>query len=212
MQGEGTDGLSRGKSPARSGPRALAAAPRASFDALSSQYGPHLLSQTRKRLGRKLRQRIESGDLLQEALLDAGRLFECLENWSSMDGPQFVRWMTTIIEFRVKRLARFHLKAKRRGVGRESLGPPSENLVSLPGNQKTPSCIVMDAERDRKIEQALQGLSPRERRVIELVHFEGLKPGEAAIRMGKTAQSTSVLLCSARQKLRDALEETRGDP
>lgn len=210
MLEEGADRAPRVKASIPSGRKSLGAAPRAAFEALSRQHAPQLLSQTSKRLGRKLRQRIESGDLLQEALLDAGMLFECLDDWASMDGPQFVRWMTSIIELRVKGLARFHLKAERRRVGRESPRLPSESFLSIPGRQKTPSRILMEAERDQRIERALKTLSPRERRVIELVHFAGLKPGEAAVQMGKSAGATAVLLCTARRKLKEALEKTGG--
>jgi tetratricopeptide (TPR) repeat protein len=55
-------------------------------------------------------------------------------------------------------------------------------------------------------ERRLRFYSRREREVIDLVHFQGLRVAEAAGRMGKTALATAVLLCNARKRLRGLLK------
>ena len=70
-----------------------------------------------------------------------------------------------------------------------------------------------DIERDhlaldefRRLHQSLAGLQPEQRKIVELVYFEGLTRDEVARRIGGTTSSVNTLLKQSIQKLKDVLD------
>jgi RNA polymerase sigma-70 factor (ECF subfamily) len=66
---------------------------------------------------------------------------------------------------------------------------------------------ILNADRARKIKQALASLNENQRRVIELAYYEGLSQSEMAGRMGQPLGTVKTWVRAALKNLRDALGE-----
>ncbi len=163
----------------------------------------------RVKLWAALRQRVDTDDVFQEALLEASRLFQGRRDLASMSERRFFPWLSRIIERKIHDLARFHIAAKRRSVRREERLGSNERALRLPASVETPSGLLLAAERRIEVRRALRKLTPREREVVTLIHLKGLKVARAAERLGKTPGATSVLLHHALAKLEKILERRR---
>ena len=181
--------------------------PRARFERLSREHGERLQRFVRLKLGAELRGRLDSQDVVQEVLLEAFQRYLALPADAEPEGEAFLRWLAPIVTHRIQSLARFHLGAERRSLRREEDMDPVGGPDALAGLGRTPSGEVSAAEEAQRLRDAIARLTPREREVITLVHFEKLRVREAAQRMGKTPNATSVLLHEALSKLRRFLGE-----
>jgi RNA polymerase sigma factor (sigma-70 family) len=175
---------------------------RARFSELSEKVRTRARKFIRLKMSAALRKHYDSEDVLQDALLTTSRVL--LGNDEDFNEAQFYSCLKSIVEKRLKVLARF-LRAKKRDPARESrLGVDGLQLPNLEG--KTPSEEISTTEQAERLRKALARLSPRARDVITLVHLEKLRVSEAAKRLKKTSNATSVLLCQALAELRGILK------
>ncbi len=179
---------------------------KARCNALVRAHGEKAKALVRRLLGKELRQRVDSDDVLQESLLEASKLFLEGRGAEGSEGGDFLRWLRQIIENKVRNLRRIHVEAARRSVRREEALDRAPGAEGLRARQETPSAEVARLEASARVRRAVEKLSPREREVVTLVHFDKLRLAEAARRLGKTPGSTSVLLHGALQKLKAILK------
>lgn len=174
---------------------------RAEFERLHAQNVEAARRFARLKLGAALRRRVDSEDVQQEAYLEAWRAYRERPEVRSQARDGFTRWLGRIVQHQVLKLAEHHVKAGRRSIRREERPATQEDHSAT----RTPSEILVAAETQARLLRALDKLSKREREVVCLVHFEGLRVAEAAQRMKKTPGATSVLLCEALGKLEKRL-------
>jgi len=158
---------------------------------LFEQCGERLLSFIRLRMGRQLRARMESGDLLNATLLRAFRGFDSLEarNTSSL-----MAWLARIAESEIRDQAD-HLKAQRRDAGREvALDSGSAELVARLRSQT--SRLVLSESRLR-LERAIGQLPEEYREIVLLRQYEELGFKEIGARLGKSPDACRMLLARA---------------
>jgi RNA polymerase sigma-70 factor, ECF subfamily len=183
--------------------RAAQQGDRAAFEELVRQYDQPVLRLALHLTGSEP----EAKDIYQEAFLKVYRnlgsfRFEC----------SFYTWVYRI----VSNLCMDHLR--RRQVRKEDSGvrmnPDGEEvnlLEQLPDKRPgaSPEQELMRRELGKRIARALTKLSPRERMVFEMKHYQGLKLrtiGEALNTTEETAKNT---LFRATQKLRAALADLK---
>jgi RNA polymerase sigma-70 factor (ECF subfamily) len=77
------------------------------------------------------------------------------------------------------------------------------------GTHSDPERQVFGHEIARKVEAALQSLSPRERMVFEMRHYQGMKLRAIGEALGTTEETAKNSLFRATRKLRNQLEELR---
>src|SRR5690348_3483271 len=77
------------------------------------------------------------------------------------------------------------------------------------GNHSDPERVVLGHEIGRKVEAALRSLSPRERMVFEMRHYQGMKLRAIGEALGTTEETVKNSLFRATRKLRSQLEELR---
>jgi RNA polymerase sigma-70 factor (ECF subfamily) len=83
----------------------------------------------------------------------------------------------------------------------------SQSLISTSEEDAIASAI--DAARQRPaLEEALSSLSHVERQVLELVAYDGLSPGEAAVVLNVTPNAARLRLSRARRHLRQTIESS----
>jgi RNA polymerase sigma-70 factor (ECF subfamily) len=165
------------------------------------QGGPEalegLFSENRERLRRmvdfrldvRLRGRVATSDVLQEAYIDA---LKRLPHYQENPAVPFFIWLRTVTIQRLIEVHRRHIGAKARNAAREvSLGPVGG----------------IDASSDR---QALDRLDPIDREVLALRHFEELSNHETAVLLEINPPAASKRYVRALERLKDALEQSPG--
>ncbi len=182
-----------------------------------------LLSRQRERLRRmidlrldfRLQGRLDTSDVLQEAMLDiAARLDDYLKD----PNVPFFLWMRQIAGERLTRLHRHHLGVKMRDAGRDvSLyrgAVPAASSFALAsmllGKLTSPPQAAVRAERRLRVQQALDALDSTDREVLALRHFEQLSPAEAALVLGLKPDAASKRYVRALLKVKKLLADMPG--
>jgi RNA polymerase sigma-70 factor (ECF subfamily) len=183
--------------------RATSATSSEALDRLYERCAPKLLSYIRLKLGRSLRERLESRDILQATLLKS---FAHIGEFKGANGQTFMAWMARIAEREIVDRADYHQR-QRRDAGRES---PIDDHHDLRARTRSILSRVILDEQAAALEQALETLGDAHREIILLRKFEDLPFREIAVRLGKSEDACRMLLARAMTALTLALAE-RGD-
>jgi RNA polymerase sigma-70 factor (ECF subfamily) len=160
-------------------------------------------------MGAELRSKMESMDLVQDALMCALR---DLGNFTYRNEGDFLRWLTRIAENRVRdNIDKLHTEKRdirkeirlddgRRTSGRVFVG------TAGPIEATTPSAIMSRKEDLDRLEKALDQLRPEYREVIILAKIEELSYSQIGERLGKSTGAVKMLVSRARMALASAFE------
>ena len=169
--------------------QAKAGSPEA-LNRLYERCAGRLLALIRLRLGKDLRSRLESRDILQATLLKS------LEHLSDLNGNEtrsLMAWLARIAEHEIRDCADFHHR-QRRDAARESA---LDDAAPLPALTRSALSRVILNEQAAQLETALESLSETHREVIVLRKFEELSFAEIATRLGKSEDACRMLLARA---------------
>ncbi|TAJ25131.1 MAG: sigma-70 family RNA polymerase sigma factor [Planctomycetota bacterium] len=178
----------------------------AAVEELLAAHLDGLRGYVRLRMGRVLRTREESADLVQSV---------CREVLSDLDGFEyrgnaaFRDWLFTCAEHKLRDRARFWARDRRDAAREQPLaGFDDDELATLDGLSSllSPSRDAVAAEELARLESAFAKLEPDYREVILLARVVGLSHAEIAARMGRTESATWNLLSRALAKLSTLLE------
>jgi len=172
----------------------------AAVSQLCNVYGERVRRIIRLRLGQQLRPKLDSVDIVQDALV---RALAGLKEFTYKNEGDFLRWLSKIAENRLRDiLDEFH--ADKRDVNKEipfkkeGRGTEGGSLGAAgPVGNTTPSVIVGKKEALDRLEQALDELKPEYKEIIVLKKIEGLSHAEIAERLGKNAGAVRMLLARA---------------
>jgi len=177
---------------------------------LCSVYGERVRRIIRLRLDQKLRPKLDSVDVVQDALILA---LGGLKDFNYRNEGDFLRWLSRIAENKLRDiLDKFH--ADKRDVhkeipfkkeGRSTEGGPVG--TAGPMRTTTPSVIACRKEALDKLEQALDKLKPEYKQVVVLKKIEELSHAEIAERLGKNTGAVRMLLARAMAALTIAYGE-----
>ena len=163
-------------------------------------YAERVRWMVRFRMGKELRSKLESMDLVQDTLIHA---LNDLDDFTYKNEGDFVRWLSTIAE-NVLRGNLKKLHADKRDIRREApldgYGPTTgSRLVVNPGpiEATTPSMVMSKKEDLSKLEKAIDKLKPEYRKVIVLSKIDGLSYKEIGEKLGKSADAVGMLLSRA---------------
>lgn len=174
-----------------------------SAEALNRLYercAGRLLAFIRLRLGKDLRTRLESRDILQATLLKS---LGHLDDLKADETRSLMAWLARIAEHEIRDCADFHHR-KRRDAAREVVINDDAPLPAL--TQSALSRLILD-EQAQQLETALESLSPTHREVILLRKFEELPFAEIARRLGKSEDACRMLLARAMTALTLTMSE-----
>jgi RNA polymerase sigma-70 factor (ECF subfamily) len=167
------------------------------------------------RLDQRLQGRLDPSDVLQEAFLDVQK--KAPEFAGRGDLPGYL-WLRLITAERLLILHRHHLGARMRNAAQEvSLhrgGLPTASSQCLAnlllGRLTSPSEAAIRAERQLRLQEALNQMDPTDREVLALRHFEELSNSEVAtvLELSKTAASNRYI--RALKRLKEALSSLPG--
>ena len=157
-----------------------------------------------------LRGRLDVGDVLQEAYLDAR---DRLEHFFSREDSSIFVWLRLIVIQRLQLLQRYHLGASKRDAYRE--------VRMMGGNQSSASCshapllaasitspsgVAVREESAAMICRLLAEMEPIDREILMLRHFEQLSNNDAAEVLGIAVTAASNRYMRALQRLRQMVE------
>jgi RNA polymerase sigma-70 factor (ECF subfamily) len=161
-------------------------------------------------MGKELRSKLESMDLVQDVLVSA---LKDLGNFTYKNEGDLVRWLSRIADNRLRdNLDRLH--ADKRDIRKEvALGADESTtggrLLGAPGllDTTTPSAIMSRREDLARLEKAIDALKPEYGEVIVLTKIEGLSCKEIADKLGKSSDAVRKLASRAMTALIGAYEE-----
>ena len=166
----------------------------------------------RLRMGRELRRKLDSMDVVQDALLHA---LGGIEDFTYENEGDFVRWLAKIAE-NVLRDNWERLHAEKRDIRKEvPLGNGGRRnggrLSGAPGPvaTTTPSVILSRKEDLARLEKAIDALKPEYKEVIVLTKIEGLGYQEIGDRLGKSSEAIRKLVSRAMTALINAFESVK---
>jgi len=183
---------------------------KSALNQLCSVYGERVRRIIRLRLDRKLRPKLDSVDVVQDALIQA---LGGLKDFNYRNEGDFLRWLSKIAENKLRDiLDKFH--ADKRDVHKEipfkkegrSTEGGSVGAIG-PMRTTTPSVIACRKEALDKLEQALDKLKPEYKQVVVLKRIEGLSHAEIAEKLGKNIGAVRMLLARAMAALAIAYGE-----
>ena len=170
------------------------------IDLLCRVYGERVRRIVRLRMGRELRPKLDSIDLVQEVLVSA---LGGLESFTYENEGDFLRWLSRIAQNALRdNLDRFH--AVKRDIRRELRLDDRRQTTGNgpvdafgPIQTTTPSVMLSRKEDLDKLEEALDKLKPEYKEVIISAKIDGLSYAEIADELGKSKNAVKHLLSRA---------------
>jgi RNA polymerase sigma-70 factor (ECF subfamily) len=167
---------------------------------LCSVYGERVRRIIRLRLDWKLRPKLDSVDVVQDALVLA---LGGLKDFTYRNEGDFLRWLSRIAENKLHDiLKKFH--ADKRDIRKEISFKQERSSTdgwfygaAEPIGTTTPSVIMRKKEALDRLEKALDTLKPEYKEVILLKRIEGLSHAEIAERLNKSTNAVPMLLFRA---------------
>jgi len=163
-------------------------------------YGERVRRIVRLRMASEIRPRLDSMDLVQDALISA---LGGLKDFTYKNEGDFLRWLARITQNELRdNLDKLYTEKRdvRKEVRIENYGPTTGGgFVGTPGpiEATTPSAIMSKKEDLDKLEKAIDQLKPDYREVIVLAKIDGLTYKEIANKLGKSIDSVGHLLSRA---------------
>jgi len=160
-------------------------------------------------MGRELRSKLESMDVVQEALIS---VVNDLDKFTYKNEGDFLRWTSKIVENRIRdNVDKFHAAKRdmRREVhiqDRNSDAKEGYDNSLEPMGVTTPSVLFSKKEELDKLESAIDKLKPEYRLVIISVKIEGLSLKEIGDKMNKSADAVRMLISRAMASLTEIFE------
>lgn len=181
---------------------------------LFEEFRPRLRRMIELRLDNRLSGRIDVDDVLQEAFVDASKR---VEHYVSDTSRSFYIWLRLIVEQTLADLHRRHLGAQMRSVSREvKFSQPRDHSSSMALTSRfvahltSPSQVAIRDEVSRQLREALDEMSPIDREVLALRHFEELSNSEVAETLEISQKAASIRYVRAIARLKSILESIPG--
>jgi RNA polymerase sigma-70 factor (ECF subfamily) len=160
-------------------------------------------------MGKELRSKLESVDLVQDVFVSA---LKDLGNFTYKNEGDFLRWLSGITENRLRdNLDKLHADKRdiRKEVRLNTHRPTIEDSFAAalePIDATTPSVIFSKREELSKLAKAIDALKPEYREVIVLTKVEGLSYREIGDKLGRSADAARMLFSRAMAALTGAFE------
>jgi RNA polymerase sigma-70 factor (ECF subfamily) len=177
---------------------------------LFARHRGRLRRMVQLRLDSRLNGRIDASDVVQEAHLQAARR---LDEYLRDPAMPFFLWLRLLVAEQLLVLHRHHLNVRMRDARREVALYPgaapeasSQALAAhLLGRETSPSDAALRAERLLRLQAAINCLSPLDREILALRHFEQLTRSETAGVLGIAESAAAKRYIRALARLKDHL-------
>ncbi len=171
----------------------------AALNLLYEQCAGRLLTYIRLRLGRELRAKLESRDILQATLLKS---LAHLDELKGDERESLMAWLARIAEHEIRDRADYHQRQRRDAAREVAIDDDSPVAAAA---RSALSQVILD-ERAKALEAAMDTLTPAHREIILLRKFEELSFPEIAGRLGKSEDACRMLFARAMTALTMAMQ------
>ena len=144
----------------------------------------------RENLPAVLRRKVGESDVIQEAYLAA---FLRLGDFEDRGEGSFGRWLSRILEHKIRDEVRRYIGTEKRAVKREAAEQRTSQVQGSDGDAPSPIAQAITTERKESLMRALKMLPDRYRTVLRLIHEEGLSLVDAGARMSRSAEAARKL-------------------
>ncbi|HIX87991.1 MAG TPA: sigma-70 family RNA polymerase sigma factor [Candidatus Akkermansia intestinavium] len=160
------------------------------------------------RMPEVLMRRLSVDDLMQETYVACGRRMEFLK--AEPEVPMYLKLRRIALQVLADQ-QRHHLGAGKRDAMKESELPESDDRsmeawAQFVDTMSSPRTHMVRLERQALTRRVLGELSPADREILELRHFEDLGNTECAMVLGIAPKAASIRYVRALKRLRDLLE------
>ena len=176
---------------------------REALERVYERSAPRLLAFIRLRMGRTLRSKMESRDILQATLMKS---FQHFDEFKGSDTQSLGAWLARIAEREIADRVDFHQRQRRDAAREEPLDIEALG-AAVPAPVKSALTQAILDEKARHLEAAMDTLSDAHREIILLRKFEELSFGEIARRLDKSEDACRMLLARAMVALTLALTD-----
>ncbi len=159
---------------------------------LLESFRDSMLAFAGRRIGRQLRRRLSSSDIVQETMLAAREQFR---TFRGTHPKEFQQWLYRLLHSTLVDGIRHHRLTERRRTDREE----DASIGSIVGAQPTPSRIASDNEQAARLLLALQQLPEEDRRIVQLRYLENWS-------FEQIATALSVSVTTAWRRFQEAAE------
>ena len=177
----------------------LAAGHPAALDELCRRYGPHVSEIARARLFRRLRARVETADVAQDAMVE---IVSGARAQRFSDEASFLRWAREVVQNRVLQLAK-RWGAARRRIDREEPFPEGRSSPDL--SAERPSQLFERKQRADRLTEAIARLPEGDREVLVARLLLEMPWSAVAASLGTSEEAAQMRFTRARRKLRALL-------
>ena len=162
------------------------------------------------RLDRRIQQRVDASDIVQEVMIEANRrLSQYLEN----PAMPFHLWLRQMARDRIIDAHRRHRASGKRSVDREQAMVAGgeidrstiELVAQLCDTEMTPAAAATMQELQRRFRNAIDELDEHDREIVLMRHFEQLSNQDIAEALGLTQPAASMRYLRAIRRLRELL-------
>ena len=179
---------------------------------LMDRHRNSLRQLVRMRLDKKIQNRIDVSDVVQDVLVEANRR---LTRYLADPVMPFHLWLRQIAKDRIIDAHRRHRVSAKRSVDREQkMAAPrgydqsSVQLAALLGDPKlTPAAAVMQAEMARQVEESITLLDEKDSEIIVMRHYEHLTNQEIGQLLDLSEPAASMRYLRAIRRLKIVLQE-----
>jgi RNA polymerase sigma-70 factor (ECF subfamily) len=167
-------------------------------------YGERVRWMVRFRMGKALRSRLESMDLVQDVFVNA---FGAIEDFTYKNEGDFVRWLSKIAQNTLANnwdklhAAKRDIRKEHRFRSHNSATDGALREVKRNLDATTPSVIMSKQEDLAKLEKAIDELKPQYRDIVVLSKIEGLSYKDIGKKLGKSPDAVRMLMPSAMAEL-----------
>jgi RNA polymerase sigma factor (sigma-70 family) len=178
---------------------------RKAMAALYHLYEKKLMAEVHRKLGHKLREQVDSVDLIQSVWKD---VLSDLAEFKYQGPESFFHWLVTRLVHKIQSKGRYY-KAEKRNPG--TIKPILEEdatsfeTVQPVSSDPTPSEVAIDKERLEELKHILDGFPELQRRVLILRLRDELEYEEIGKIIKKSAEATRMLCGRSLKKLIDLM-------
>lgn len=154
-----------------------------------------------------LRSKLDASDIVQQSLLEAQQNFDTF----SGDSEEEMRaWLVKLVRHNLIDCARRYCQTQHRDVSREVSLERSGRCADLVSEQASASSILCRRESDEELQRAIDQLSGKHQRLLEMRHRQGLSYAEIGLRFNMNEISVRKLWSRTVHQLREILAKNHG--
>jgi len=186
------------------------------IEKLLARYRESLRRMIDMRLDKRVSQRVDVSDVIQDVLIEAHRRLQVY-----LDNPvmPFHLWIRQIAQDRLIDAHRRHRASAKRSVDRERrleiAGPPDASTIELAGQlmdpELTPAARATQRELAERVQECIARLEQRDQDILLMRHYEQLSNQEVATVLGLTEPAASMRYLRALKRLRAVIQSDPTD-